>query len=173
MKKRKFEEAKLIDKRIYEKLLKLNILKKEAEKKIENLYAQKQAEIVRNTFIGRIGHLLEPVFRPIGFDWKIVTAIIASLPAKEVFVSQMSIINAVGERESTKKLALKLREMYTPLIGICILLWVLVASPCVATLAVTKKETGSWKWPIIQFFGLTFLAYVLVFVVYNIGKLFV
>ena len=169
----KNEEAKLINNKIYMKVLKLNYLKDKMIKEIDKIEAEKHAEIVANTFIGRIGHFFEPAFKPVGFDWKIVTAIIASLPAKEVFVSQMSIINAVGERESTKKLITKLRERYTPLVGICILLWVLVASPCIATLAVTKQETGSWKWVFVQFFGLTGLAYIIVFLVYNIGNIFI
>ncbi len=169
----KKEEAKLINNKIYMKVLKLNYLKDKMKKEIDKIEAEKHAEIVANTFIGRIGHFFEPVFKPVGFDWKIVTAIIAALPAKEVFVSQMSIINAVGERESTKTLITKLRERYTPLVGICILLWVLVASPCIATLAVTKQETGSWKWVFVQFFGLTGLAYIIVFTVYNIGRIFI
>ncbi len=167
----KNDEAKLINNDIYLKILKIKYLKLKMKKEIEKINAEKHAEIVANTFIGKIGHFFEPVFKPIGFDWKIVTAIIASLPAKEVFVSQISIINAVGEKESTKKLIEKLRERYSPLIGICILLWVLIASPCIATLAVTKQETGSWKWVFLQFFGLTGLAYVIVFIVYNIGKI--
>ena len=166
----KMDEAKSINKEIYLKLLKLKVLKEKMIKEIEKIEAEKQAEIISNTFIGMIGHTIEPVFKPLGFDWKIVTSIIASLPAKEVFVSQMSIINAVGSKESTKRLIQKLRERYSPLVGISILLWVLIASPCVATLAVTKKETGSWKWAALQFFGLTFLAYIIVFAVYNTLK---
>ena len=163
----KYDEAKSIDKNLYLKILKLKVLKESAEKQIEKIKAEKMSEIASNTFIGKLGHFLAPIFKPLGFDWKIVTAIIASLPAKEVFVSQMSIINAVGEKESTKRLIVKLRRNYSPIVGISILLWVLIASPCIATLAVTKKETGSWKWVFLQFFGLTFLAYFLVFMVYN------
>ncbi len=172
IKQGKSDEAKSLNHNLYMKILKVKVLKEKMMKDVEKLKAEKQAEKISYTFIGRIGHFLEPVFKPIGFDWKIVTAIIASLPAKEVFVSQMSIINAAGSKDSTTRLIEKLKEQYSVLTGICILFWVLIASPCIATLAVTKKETGSWKWAIFQFSYLTVLAYLVVFTVYNIGKIF-
>jgi ferrous iron transport protein B len=121
--------------------------------------------------MGKIGNTLAPLFKPLGFDWKITTAILAALPAKEVFVSQLSIINAVGNNpESEETLKEKLKKQYTPLIGFCIMLWVLIATPCIATLAVTKQETGSWKWAFYQFLGLSLLAYLITFVVYQVGR---
>jgi len=120
---------------------------------------------------GRIGHVLEPVFRPIGFDWKLVTPVIGAVAAKEVFVAQLGVVFSVGEAdEQSQTLRTKLRQRYTPLTGFCILLFMLVVAPCMATFAVTKSESGSWKWANLQFWGLTGLAYLLTLIVYQVGR---
>ena len=121
---------------------------------------------------GRIGHAMEPVIRPLGFDWKIGTALVGSLAAKEVFVSQLAIVYAVGGAdENSQTLREKLQARYSPLTGFCIMLFCLISAPCVATIAMTKQETNSWKWALFQFAGLTVLAYLATFVVYQIGSL--
>ena len=107
-----------------------------------------------------------------GFDWKIGTALIGAFAAKEVFVSQLGIVYSVGDsNEGSAALRDKLQKKYNPLIGFCIMLFTLIAAPCMATIAVTKRESNSWKWAALQFFGLTVLAYVLTVSVYQIGKL--
>ncbi len=119
---------------------------------------------------GRIGHALAPVFTPIGFDWKLVTPVIGAIAAKEVFVAQLGVVFSVGEAdEQSRPLRTKLRQRYTPLTGFCILLFMLVVAPCMATFAVLKSESGSWRWANLQFWGLTVLAYVLTLIVYQIG----
>ncbi len=131
-----------------------------------------QAEELAYTVTGRIGRAVEPLLRPMGFDWRIGTALIGALAAKEVFVAQMGIVYSVGQAdERSDTLRARLRENYTPLQAFCIMLFCLVSAPCMATIAVTKRESNSWKWALLQLGGLTALAYVLTTVVYQVGVL--
>jgi len=123
------------------------------------------------SIVGRIGKTIEPALTPLGFDWKIGTALIGATAAKEVFVSQLGIVYAVGSAdEGSQTLREKLQANYTPLTGFCIMLFCLISAPCVATIVMTKKETNSWRWAMFQFFGLTALAYVITFIVYQVGN---
>jgi ferrous iron transport protein B len=132
---------------------------------------QAQQKKLEYSVIGRIGQAMEPVVKPLGFDWKIGTALIGATAAKEVFVSQMGIIYAVGSSgESSQTLREKLQANYTPLTGFCIMLFCLIYAPCAATIAITKHETNSWGWALFQFFGLTVLAYIITFIVYQVGS---
>ena len=131
---------------------------------------QIQQMTLEHSVIGRLGHVIEPVIKPLGFDWKIGTALIGATAAKEVFVSQLAIVYAVGSTdEGTTTLRQRLRANYTPLTGFCIMLFCLIYAPCVATVAMTKQETHSWRWALFQFFSLTILAYFLTFIVYQLG----
>ena len=122
--------------------------------------------------VGRVGRAIEPVLKPLGFDWKIGTALIGAVAAKEVFVSQLGIVYAAGNGQGqSESLREKLQENYTPLTGFCIMLFCLISAPCVATIAITKQETNSWGWAFFQFFGLTVLAYIITFIVYQFGSL--
>jgi len=135
---------------------------------IDNAEAEAALEY---SLAGRIGHALEPVFRPLGFDWKLVTPVIGAVAAKEVFVAQLGIVFSVGEAdEESESLRSKLRASYTPLTGFCIMLFMLVVAPCVATFAVMKSESGSWKWAFYQFGGLTLLAWIITAIVYQVGR---
>jgi ferrous iron transport protein B len=130
-------------------------------------------EALSYTIAGRIGHFIEPVLKPMGFDWKIGTALIGAFAAKEVFVAQMGIVHAVDNADGkSETLREKLKEHYTPLTGFCIMLFCLVGAPCMATIAVTQQESGSWKWALFQLGGLTILAYILTITVFQIGSLF-
>jgi len=121
---------------------------------------------------GRVGRAIEPVLQPMGFDWRIGTALIGAFAAKEVFVAQMGIVFAVGAAEDdSEALRTQLRGSYSPLVGFCIMLFALVATPCMATVAVTRQESGGWRWAMLQFWGLTALAWVLTTVVYQVGAL--
>jgi ferrous iron transport protein B len=140
---------------------------------LENLNDTQARQVsLEHSAIGRLGHAIEPVIKPLGFDWKIGTALIGATAAKEVFVSQLAIIHAVGSSEESKQsLRDKLKANYTPLTGFCIMLFCLIYAPCVATVAMTKQETNSWGWALFQFFGMTLLAYVLTLIVYQIGSI--
>ena len=135
--------------------------------------AEQQATALSNTVAGKIGHAIEPVIKPLGFDWKIGTAMIGAFAAKEVFVAQLGIVYSVGEAdENSLPLREKLARAYSPLVGVCIMIFMLIATPCVATIAATRRESNSWKWALFQLGGLTALAYVITLVVYQIGSLF-
>lgn len=124
------------------------------------------------SYAGRVGMFLEPVLKPMGFDWKIGTALIGAVAAKEVFVAQMGIVFSVGEAsEESVPLREKLAAAYSPLVGFCIMLFCLVSAPCMATFAVTRRESGSWGWASLQWFGLTFLAFLLTTIVYQVCSL--
>ncbi|MFH1370054.1 MAG: ferrous iron transport protein B [Planctomycetota bacterium] len=124
--------------------------------------------------IGRLGRAIEPAIKPLGFDWKIGTALIGATAAKELFVAQLGIIYAVsshGDSATAQTLRSHLQADYSPLVGLCIMLFCLISSPCVATVAVTRSETGSWKWAAFQFLSLTALAYVVTLIVFQVGSL--
>jgi len=126
-----------------------------------------------NSVIGRVGRAIEPVIKPLGFDWKIGTALIGATAAKELFVSQLGIIYAVSSHDGSSSATLRhhLQADYSSLVGFCIMLFCLISSPCAATIAVTRSEAGSWFWAAFQFVSLTVLAYIITFAVYQIGSL--
>ena len=124
------------------------------------------------SLMGRVGRGIEPVLRPCGFDWKIATAMIGAFAAKEVFVAQMGIVYSLGEQdEESVPLRERLQASYTPLVGFCIMLFCLVSAPCMATIAVTRRESNSWKWALFQLGGLTVLAWVVTTIIFQAGTL--
>ncbi len=141
--------------------------------RLQNLEPKEAAQVeLSYSAAGRIGHALEPVMRPIGFDWKTSTAMVGAFAAKEVFVAQLGIVHSVGQAGAeSKSLRASLRDEYTALQAFCIMLFCLISVPCMVTVATTWKETGSWKWPALQVGGLTALAYVVTFIVYQTGVL--
>jgi ferrous iron transport protein B len=141
-----------------------------APSEIENMQAMERLEY---SLAGRVGHEIEPLVRPMGFDWKIGTALIGAFAAKEVFVSQMGIVFALGsaEKGANDRLRDRLQRDYSPLVGLSILVFCLVASPCISTLVMTGREAGGWKWVALQWFGLTALGYGLAVLVYQAGSL--
>lgn len=130
------------------------------------LIASKQLEA---SYIGHVGHFIEPVIRPLGYDWKIGIALITSFAAREVFVSTMATIYSVGDPDGTEGTLLdKLRNEKNPETGALVfstatsfslLVFYLFAMQCIATLAIVQRETKSWKWPMIQLAYMTALAY--------------
>ena len=139
---------------------------------LAKLKNEQQAEKMEYTVSGRIGHLLEPVFRHIGFDWRLTTASIGALAAKEVFVSQLGTIYAEGETdEESVPLRKHLRQNYTPLQGFCIMLFCLLTIPCLATLAIIRRELNSTGMAVLEAVALFLLAFVLTFIVFQVGSL--
>ncbi len=135
---------------------------------------------LRQSYMGRIGRLVEPVIEPLGFDWKIGIGLIGSFAAREVFVSTMGIVYAVGEDvdEQSEPLREKIagatwpdgRRVYTPLVGISLMVFYLLACQCASTLGVVKRETNSWRWPLFMFSYMTVLAYGASLLVYQVGS---
>jgi ferrous iron transport protein B len=134
--------------------------------------SQAAEEKLEYSVAGRIGHGLEFAFKPLGFDWKIVTAMIGAFAAKEVFVAQMGIVYSIADADkSSEGLRAVLARDYSPLVGLSLMLFLLVGMPCMATVAVTRRESGKWSYALLQLGGLTGIAYVLSLLVYQIGKL--
>jgi ferrous iron transport protein B len=133
---------------------------------------RRAAEDLEYSVAGRIGHGLEPLFRPLGFDWKILTAMIGAFAAKEIFVAQMGIVYSIADGEKGGEgLRAVLARDYSPLVGLSLMLFLLISTPCMATVVVTRKESGKWRYALLQFGGLTGIAYVLSLVVYQVGRL--
>jgi len=137
-----------------------------------------KSEKIENSYAGVMGKAIEPAIRPIGYDWKIGIALITSFAAREVFVGTMATLYSVGEDadENSETLRSKMQSarredgsiVYTTATGYSLLIFYLLAMQCMSTLAVVKKETGSWKWPIIQLIYMTGLAYLLSFIAYQL-----
>jgi len=145
----------------------------------ENKYqAEKSSALLENSYAGIMGRSIEPVIRPLGYDWKIGIALITSFAAREVFVGTMATLYSVGNNadENSETLRDKMSAakradgspVYTTATGYSLLIFYLLAMQCMSTLAVVKKETGSWKWPIIQLIYMTGLAYLLSFIAYQL-----
>jgi ferrous iron transport protein B len=134
--------------------------------------ADRHAAQLAHSFAGSIGRAMQPVLHPMGFDWKIGTALIGAFAAKEVFVSQLGIVNAIGREEGENStLRASLAAQYTPLIGFCIMLFTLIGFPCVATVAAVRMESGRWGWALAQLSGLTLLAWVVTVCVFQAGRM--
>ena len=143
---------------------------KEAEAQQEAAIAEAALDY---SYAGRIGHFIEPAMKPMGCDWKIGTAMIGAFAAKEVFVAQMGIVYKVGDvEEEAGNSALQdaMQKNYTPLTGLCIMLFCLIGTPCIVTVAVMARESGSWGWALAQWGTLTLLAWCVATLVYQIGS---
>ncbi|MCO4783034.1 MAG: ferrous iron transport protein B [Candidatus Cloacimonetes bacterium] len=166
----------------------------EANAAIEDFSNGKQLEY---SILGRIGKFIEPVFTPLGFDWKITTALLGALAAKEVFVSQFGIVFGIGEADvdeyqdlsgsSTEtRLSKRIKSVkypqdhkthagenvFNPLVAVSLMIFCLISAPCLATVAVVIRETNSYLYGVWQFCGLTIGAYLLSLIVYQGGLYF-
>jgi ferrous iron transport protein B len=141
---------------------------------------ERKTALLENSFAGILGKSIEPVIKPLGYDWKIGIALITSFAAREVFVGTMATLYSVGEDKDKdyttlrQKMAAAVRDdgtkVYDLATGLSLLVFYVLAMQCMSTLAVVKRETRSWKWPIVQLLYMTGLAYVMSLLVYNIFK---
>ena len=143
---------------------------------LENRVASERLEA---SYAGRFGHLIEPVIRPLGYDWKIGIALLSSFAAREVFVGTMATIYSIGDGgdDADKTVRERLRQernpatggpMYTPALAWSLLVFYVFAMMCMSTLAATQRETKSWKWPAVQLLYMMVLAYVTAFATYQL-----
>ncbi len=147
-----------------------------AEISDEDFEVKVSAFKLENSFAGIFGKALEPAIKPLGYDWKIGIALVTSFAAREVFVGTMATIYSIGsDEESTIKSRMRSeinpdtgKEMYTPAVALSLMVFYAFAMQCMSTLAVVKKETNSWKWPMLQLLYMTGLAYVSSFIVYQL-----
>jgi ferrous iron transport protein B len=140
-----------------------------------------ESEQLKNSFAGRLGHTIEPVISPLGFDWKIGVALIASFAAREVLVSTLSIIYNVGKDEGAESQTLISAihgakkddgtPAWTPLTALTLMVFFVLAMQCMSTIAIVRRETNSWRWPIFMVTYMTGLAYLAAFLTYQGGKL--
>ena len=159
-----------------------NTIEKVANKNLgaDELQQKIAAVKLENSYIGIMGKSIEPAIRPLGYDWKIGIALITSFAAREVFVGTLATIYSVGsDDENTATIKEKMRSEIHPTTGkkifnfpagMSLLVFYAFAMQCMATLAIVKRETKTWKWPLIQLFGMTGLAYVCSLIVYQILK---
>jgi ferrous iron transport protein B len=141
---------------------------------LDNLIASEKLEA---SYAGHFGKFIEPVIKPLGYDWKIGIALITSFAAREVFVGTMSTIYSLGsETDDDSTIKNRMRSeinpatgeaMYTPALAFSLLIFYAFAMQCMSTLAVVHRETKSWRWPLIQLVYMTSLAYISAFLVYN------
>jgi ferrous iron transport protein B len=138
------------------------------------------AQALANSVAGRLGHILEPVIAPLGYDWKIGIGIISSFAAREVFVGTMSVIYSIenGEKDTPALRQAMLAEKradgsrtYTPLVCLSLMVFYVLAMQCLSTVAVVRRETNSWRWPLFQLGYMTLLAWLGAFLVFQGGRL--
>ncbi len=128
---------------------------------------------IESSYMGMIGHTLEPAVKLMGGDWKVASSFVAALAAKEVFVSEMAILNSIDEGEtSEKELSKKMKEQYSFPAALAFIIFTLLSAPCVATFAMVKAETKSWRWPIFQYLFMTVFAYFIAVLIYQAGTYF-
>ena len=147
------------------------------EKELENKIAANKLEA---SYAGHFGHLIEPVIKPLGFDWKIGIALLTSFAAREVFIGTMATIYSIGDSaDDNATIKEKMQEevnpytgkaVYTLALSFSLLVFYAFAMQCMSTLAIVYRETKSWKWPVLQFVYMTGLAYVSSLVVYTLLK---
>lgn len=154
------------------------VLKAQPGADTASLDKQLKAAHLENSYAGIMGKSIEPVIHPLGYDWKIGIALITSFAAREVFVGTMATLYSVGDDESNLRLREKMKAAVGPdnkpvfnlASGISLMIFYVFAMQCMSTLAVVRRETRSWKWPVIQFTYMTSLAYLMSFLVYQLLK---
>jgi ferrous iron transport protein B len=142
------------------------------------LEKEKNTVKLESSYAGIVGKAIEPVIAPLGYDWKIGIALVTSFAAREVFVGTMATLYSVGEEENDLLLRDKMKmakrkdgtPVYNLAAGLSLMIFYVFAMQCMSTLAVVKRETRSWKWPIIQLIYMTGLAYLMSLIVYQLFK---
>jgi len=162
-----------------------NIIELERADALSQLKLAEKREQKEHSYLGRIGRFIEPVIRPLGFDWRIGISIISGIPAKEIIVSSLSILYQVDETAENREgtLVNKLRTFHqepgkerlpgaiTPLIALSFMVFVLLYLPCIGTLTAISRETGSWKWGAFMLVYSFSVAWLLSFIIFQVGTL--
>ncbi|MCC7318517.1 MAG: ferrous iron transport protein B [Bacteroidales bacterium] len=156
----------------------------DTEAQIHSLELKRQQLKQENSFIGRIGHFIEPVIQPLGFDWKMGVSLLAGSAAKEIVISTMGVLyQAEPDVEGGIGLGQKMKEstydsgpkkgqtVMRPLVALSFIIFVLIYFPCIAVFAAIKKESGKWRWPLFTSVYTTALAWLSAFAVYQIGSM--
>ena len=128
---------------------------------------------LEHSYAGQLGKLIEPVIAPLGYDWQIGIGLIGSFAAREVLVATLGMVLGAGEEADEESATLKgaIQARYSPLVGLSLMVFFLLAAQCMSTLAIVKRETGGWRWPLFMYGYMTVLAWTGAFVVYQGGRL--
>jgi len=146
--------------------------------RISALQSKLKGEQIAGSVVGTLGHWLEPVIAPLGYDWKIGVGLIGAFAAREVFVSTMGVVYSVGEADQdSHDLHQAMRDdrridgkpLWTLPVVLGVLAFFVLAMQCISTVAVVRQETGGWKWPLIQLVGMNVIAYIVAMLIYQIG----
>ncbi|HBL33764.1 MAG TPA: ferrous iron transport protein B, partial [Porphyromonadaceae bacterium] len=151
----------------------------ERESLVSDIEYVRNMEHQENSYIGKIGKAIEPVMRPLGFDWKISVSLLSGMAAKEIVISTMGVLYT-GDSENQESLQTRLSSeryadgspVFTPLVVAGFLLFVLIYFPCIATVVAIKEEAHSWKWALFSVLYSTGLAWLVAFAVFQIGQFF-
>jgi ferrous iron transport protein B len=149
-----------------------------AEETLNATQNEIQGEYLRHSYLGRLGRFIEPVVRPLGWDWRIGCAVIASFPAREVVVATLGVIYNLGQDEDEESLSLQdtLRNatwdgtnqrVFNIPVALSLMVFFALCAQCVSTLVVMRRETNSWRWPAFTFVYMTVLAYVAAWLVFR------
>lgn len=175
VKEAKLQELAAAQPELYPLAARYSELKEETDTKIDEFKKAEAGEKLAQSYAGQIGKFIEPVIQPIGLDWRSGIGLIAAFTAKEVLVSTMGTIYNVGDEADEGSVALQQAlasdSSFTPLTAYVLMVFVLIYAPCLATIAIIKRETNSWKWALFSPVYSTALAWVVAFVVYQAGSL--
>jgi ferrous iron transport protein B len=127
---------------------------------------------IENSYMGHIGRVIEPAVELMGGDWRVGSSFIASLAAKEIFISQLGILFSLSDAAgSDETLEEKIRKTYTLPAVISFIIFMLLSAPCIATFTIIKSETGAWRWSVFQFIFMTVIAFTVSVVVFQVGRI--
>jgi ferrous iron transport protein B len=171
-KESKLAELEKTQPEIYPYAVRYQELDQERKDELGKIEKEEAGEKLAQSYAGQFGHMIEPVIKPLGFDWKIGVGLVSAVAAKEVLVSTLGTIYSVGESEDDATAlqdALVADPVFNPLVAYTLMVFTLIYSPCLAALAVIRRETNSWKWPAFSFVYATVLAWIVAFAVYRGG----
>jgi ferrous iron transport protein B len=127
-----------------------------------------QPPAVQDSVVAKVGHAIEPAIRPLGFDWKIGVGLLTSIAAREVIIATLGTLHGVDPESHATDLQTALRHELTPAGAVALLIFFAFAMQCMSTIAIVRRETNGWKWPVLQFTYMTAVAYIAAFAAYNI-----
>jgi ferrous iron transport protein B len=149
------------------------------EARLDALSGGERADLMARSAAGRLGHALEPALEPLGFDWRLGVGILGAFAAREVFVSTLGVVFGIGDADET---SVPLRDaladahradgtkLMTPLVGVSLMVFFVLACQCMSTIAVVRRESGSWKYPLLMLGYMSALAYGGALLVYQVGR---
>jgi ferrous iron transport protein B len=158
-----------------------NLPDEQRDERIADINSRENGAQLRYSVAGRLGHMIEPALEPLGFDWRIGVGILGAFAAREVFVGTLGVVFDIGDADETNE---PLREtlraatwpdgapLFTPLAGVSLMVFFVLACQCMSTVAVVKRESGGWRWPLFMVAYMTVLAYGASLLVYQTGSLF-